>query len=224
MNECSKAVARWLRSPGFTTHYFVGDGLDVGSGPDPLRRFARLFPLIRSLTEFDRQDGDAQFLAKYPDERFDFLVSSHCLEHLRDPFEGLGNWVRVVKPGGYLVVLVPDEDLYEQGVWPSTYNPDHKHTFTVCKTASWSPVSVNLTDLAAIVAARAEMIWVEQLHQTFIPGLGRSDQTNNPVSECAIELVLRRRLPRSAAGQLHPPVTPPLRGHAEPVAGGTTLV
>jgi hypothetical protein len=45
-------------------------------------------------------------------------------------------------------VIVPDEDLYEQGVWPSRFNPDHKWTFTIAKHTSWSPVSVNLLDLA----------------------------------------------------------------------------
>jgi len=193
VNECSKAVARRLHSPGFATHYFVGDGLDVGSGNDPLSRVAALFPRIRSITLFDRPDGDAQFLAKHPDHQFDFLHSSHCLEHLRDPFEALRNWVRVVRPGGHLVVLIPDEDLYEQGVWPSTYNLEHKHTFTIHKATSWSPVSVNVTDLLASVSRQAEVLKVELLHHTFLPGERREDQTLNPVGECAIEFVLRKR-------------------------------
>jgi SAM-dependent methyltransferase len=195
VHECSKAVARRLHSPGFATRYFVGDGLDVGSGPDPFSRFAPLFPLVRSVATFDTPDGDAQFLAKYPDDAFDFLHSSHCLEHLRDPFEGLKNWVRVVRPGGHLVVLVPDEDLYEQGTWPSTFNPDHKHTFTLCKARSWSPVSVNVTALLAAVSDRAEALRVELLDHTFLPGRPRTDQTLNPVGECAIEFVLRKRNP-----------------------------
>jgi hypothetical protein len=47
-----------------------------------------------------------------------------------------------------LFVIVPDEDLYEQGFWPSRFNRDHKWTFTIAKRASWSPVSVNLLELA----------------------------------------------------------------------------
>lgn len=193
MNESSKAVARRLHTPGFATHYFVGHGIDVGSGPDSLARFVRLFPLIRSVTDFDLSDGDAEDLARHPDGRFDFLHSSHCLEHVRDPRRGLRNWARVVRPGGYLIVLIPDEDLYEQGVWPSTFNPDHKHTFTIYKPQSWSPVSINLTDLFAAVGDLVLPVRVEQLHQTFLPAQGRIDQTQNPVGECAIEFVLRRR-------------------------------
>ncbi len=193
MNECSKAVARRLHTPGFATHYFVGDGIDVGSGDDSLSKFALLFPHIRSMTDFDTQDGDAQHLALHADDRFDFLHSSHCLEHVLDPRIALRNWARVVRSGGHLIVLIPDEDLYEQGVWPSTFNTDHKHTFTICKAQSWSPASINLTDLFGAIADLAEPIRVEQLHQTFLLDQGRTDQTYNPVSECAIEFVLRRR-------------------------------
>jgi SAM-dependent methyltransferase len=195
VNECSKAVARRLHTPGFATRYFVGDGVDVGSGRDPFSTFAALFPLVRSVVTFDAPDGDAQFLAKYPDDAFDFLHSSHCLEHLRDPFEGLRNWIRVVRPGGYLVILVPDEDLYEQGVWPSAFNIDHKHTFTICKSHSWSPVSINVTELVAAVADRVETLQIELLHHTFLPKRPREDQTRNPVTECAIEFILRKRIP-----------------------------
>lgn len=195
MNECSKATVRRLHSPGFATHYFVGDGIDVGSGSDPLTRSMPFFPMIRSVKLFDTPDGDAQILSAIPDDHYDFLHSSHCLEHLRDHFEGLRHWIRVVRPGGYLVVLVPDEDLYEQGVWPSTFNRDHKHTFTICKFHSWSPVSVNLTDLFAAVSDRADVVKVELLHQTFQAGVPRRDQTQSPIGECAIEFVLRKRPP-----------------------------
>jgi len=53
VNEISKSIARRLHTPGFATHYFVGNGLDVGSGDDSLGKYARLFPLIRLITDFD---------------------------------------------------------------------------------------------------------------------------------------------------------------------------
>jgi hypothetical protein len=52
-----------------------------------------------------------------------------------------------VKPGGYLIVVVPDEDLYEQGVFPSIFNKDHKATFRYRKASSWSPVSYDVESL-----------------------------------------------------------------------------
>jgi hypothetical protein len=47
-----------------------------------------------------------------------------------------------------LFVVVPDEDLYEQGVFPSRFNDDHKATFTIAKAKSWSHKSINVLELA----------------------------------------------------------------------------
>ena len=47
-----------------------------------------------------------------------------------------------------MVITIPDEDLYEQGVFPSRFNDDHKATFTIAKSKSWSPKSINVFDLA----------------------------------------------------------------------------
>jgi hypothetical protein len=67
---------------------------------------------------------------------------------MHDPRATIKDWWKLVKPGGYLFVMIPDEDLYEQGYFPSRFNPDHKATFTICKSNSWSPKSINVLDLA----------------------------------------------------------------------------
>jgi hypothetical protein len=56
-------------------------------------------------------------------------------------------WWSLLKPGGYFIIVVPDEDLYEQGRWPSVLNPDHKSTFRLKKSTSWSPVSFDIQAL-----------------------------------------------------------------------------
>jgi SAM-dependent methyltransferase len=116
-----------------------GEGIDIGCGPDPV------FPHV---VPFDLANGDANDILAHVQRRFDFVYASHCLEHMRDPRAAIAQWWQLVKPGGVLFVIVPDEDLYEQGFWPSRFNRDHKWTFTIAKRASWSPVSVNLLDLA----------------------------------------------------------------------------
>lgn len=195
-HECGKACARRLHEPGFSTRYFVGEGLDVGGGYDGLESYSYLFPAIKSVRNWDLTDGDAQLLASLEDESFDFVHSSHCLEHMRDPAQALANWWRVLRPGGHLIVVVPDEDLYEQGVWPSTFNPDHKATFTIFKYPgrSWSPVSINLTELLTDLPHDAEILKLELLDKTYLYGAARIDQTGTLVGECAIEFVVRKSL------------------------------
>lgn len=199
MKECSKSLPRRLADSNFIRKYFVGDGIDVGGKPDPLRLCAEFFPLMRSVRTWDWEDGDAQFMAGVPDSSVDFVHSSHCLEHLNDPAEGLSNWLRVLKPGGYIIVTIPDEDMYEQGVFPSTYNRDHKRTFTMHKEKSWSSCSVNVLDLLCSLGPTAEVLKVERLHGTHRYLLPRFDQTMTPVGESAIEFIIRKRTPEELA-------------------------
>jgi hypothetical protein len=111
---------------------------------------------------------------------------------MRDPREALHHWLRVLKPGGHLIVMIPDEDMYEQGIFPSTFNDDHKWTFTIHKNKSWSEKSVNLTNLLSEVADQAQTIKVEQLDASYRFLLSRHDQTLTPVAECALEFILRK--------------------------------
>jgi len=186
------SMQRRAHDSRFATRYFVGNGLDVGGGHDSLALYVELFPLIRNVVIYDAPQGDAQKLDNVEDSSFDFLFSSHCLEHVRDPVEALTNWIRVIKPGGHLVISVPDEDLYEQGVWPSTFNSDHKLTFTLSKKTSWSPVSVNLFSLLSQFSDRVKPLSVITTDHAYRYQVPRFDQTQTPLSECAIEFVLKK--------------------------------
>ena len=193
MKECSKSISRRLSDPNFTNRYFVGIGLDVGGKPDPLTLYRSLFCQMEDVKTWDWEDGDAQFLKTVKDGEYDFVHSSHCLEHLVVPKEGLANWLRVVKPGGYLIVTVPDEDLYEQGIFPSTFNHDHKWTFTIFKSKSWCDRSLNILEMVQELGPDVEVVRIEQLSANYRFDLPRFDQTLTPVAECGIELVIRKR-------------------------------
>jgi SAM-dependent methyltransferase len=186
------SMQRRAHDSRFASRYFVGHGIDVGGGHDSLALYVELFPMIRNVVIYDAPQGDAQKLANVDDASFDFLFSSHCLEHMRDPVEALGNWIRVIRPGGHLVISVPDEDLYEQGVFPSTFNNDHKMTFTLCKKISWSPVSVNVFNLLAYFCDKVKPLSVITTDHSYRYRLSRFDQTQTPLSECAIEFVLKK--------------------------------
>jgi len=195
MKECSKSIPRRLSQVNFITKYFHGNGIDIGGKPDPLVLYKELFPLVKDIKTWDIEDGDAQFLEDVPNEAYDFVHSSHCLEHLNDPYEGLKNWFRVLKKGGYLIVTVPDEDLYEQGLFPSTFNTDHKWTFTINKKRSWSQQSINIFDLMNSLDEYAIVEKIELLNATYRYSLPRYDQTLTPIAECGIEIIVRKALP-----------------------------
>jgi SAM-dependent methyltransferase len=212
MKEASKAIFRRLNQPDFVTRYFVGQGLDIGAAVDPIGQYRELFPSIKGMRLWDGIDGDAQYLTGLSDNSFDFVHASHALQRMPDPREALRHWFRVLKPGGHLILLVPDEDMYEQGFWPSRYNHDSRWTFTVYKAKSWSPVSLNLLDVVQVLGAQADIRRLEVLDSGYRHSLPRFDQTLTPVAECAIELVIRKR-PQAetvAGGRLNAdgPLTP----------------
>ena len=135
MNEASKTRRLWTADE---KAIFEGDGIDIGCGPDPISPRA---------VRFDLAEGDANRIGDFVQRRFDYVFSAHCLEHMKEPARALAGWWELVRPGGHLVVVVPDEDLYEQGYWPSVFNTDHKSTFTIAKQESWSARSYNVRDL-----------------------------------------------------------------------------
>lgn len=193
MREASKATMRRGYDRRFATTYFVGKGIDIGCGSDPISNFAEFYPLITEMMNWDLEQGDATHLHDVDDESFDFVHSSHSLEHMSDPRVAMKNWIRVMKPGGHMVLLLPDEDMFEQGVWPSEYtNGDHLTSWTIWKSVSWSPESINITDFFKIYP-EMEILKIEKLDATYLYNAPRFDQTQTQIGECAIEVILRKR-------------------------------
>lgn len=188
MDEASKTLSIY---PDLFQEFLTGRVIDIGAGEDPITKGALIF---------DKLQGDAQEIDKYfPEKSFDTVFSSHCLEHMRDPKVAIQAWYGLVKPGGVLMVIVPDEDLYEQGHFPSIFNNDHKSTFTISKSKSWSPVSVNCLDLCNDLGA--EILYLAQQSDNYdfkYLTFHKLGILNIPY----ISIILRSRLPKFLAQKL----------------------
>lgn len=175
---------------------FIGRGIDIGCGNDPI------FENVRT---FDISDGDANKVSKYVHEKFDFVFSSHTLEHMIDPFKAISEWWKLVKNNGYMYIVVPDEDLYEQGVFPSRWNADHKHTFTIYKHKSWSKNSVNIIDLIKYLPD-AKLLKLEIQDDRYDYKLKDIDQTyigNNMTAMAQIVFALQKENLRHFSPSAH---------------------
>lgn len=180
MNESAKSrlhfsPAQWAALQGRV--------LDIGAGAETV---------VPSAVSFDLDDGDANHITAFPPESFDCVYSSHCLEHMHDPVASLANWWSLVKPGGHLLLIVPDEDLYEQGCFPSQFNPDHKATFTLGKKRSWSSRSFDV--VALCTALPGSRLVSAQLNDV---GYDRRVASHAPPSKSG-SIVRLRKLYRSA--------------------------
>ena len=52
---------------------------------------------------------EGETLATLPPASEDFLIAAHVLEHVRNPLAALAAWCRVLKPGGYIYLVLPDK-------------------------------------------------------------------------------------------------------------------
>ena len=194
MHEQSKAAKRRYNDGAFHSRYFVGNGIDIGGAPDPLAQYSEMFLGMEEVQIWDIGNGDAQYMKGVPNDHFDFVHSSHCLEHMVDVNIALENWIRILKPGGYLIITVPDEDLYEHCQWPSRFNSDHKWSFTLGEPTPTLPKSINVLDLARKFS---EVLKLERLvlQKDFFREMidDEIDQTLTPVAECAIEIIWFKR-------------------------------
>lgn len=118
--------------------YLVGNGLDIGCGPDPITKFCDAFD--QTMYPGVTHVGDAAHLP-FEDGAYDWIFSSHALEDFEKTDETLVEWLRVLKTGGVVILYVPNQFLYKG------FNANHRHD-------GWTP-----SELAAIlVSLRCEIV------------------------------------------------------------------
>lgn len=172
--------------------YFRGCGIDIGCGGDVLSKM--IFKNIDSVVVYDNQfdvSNDAMYCGNIGDGVFDFVYSSHCLEHMDNPYEAFSNWLRICKVGGYVIVAIPHEIFYEKCKWPSVYNGDHKTSWTL-EFASNLPKSINVIDFLKHFDDNIELIRCNSIVSDFDFNRFDEDQTRADAI-CQIEFVVRKK-------------------------------
>jgi SAM-dependent methyltransferase len=102
----------------------VFDGLDLGGSVEEAQRRGWVHHAYR---------GEFVALADELAGRYDVLSMHHYLEHTREPLDELDIAAKVLLPGGYLLIEVPDPN-YRIGrvfgrMWSQWCQPQHQHMF-----------------------------------------------------------------------------------------------
>jgi SAM-dependent methyltransferase len=120
----SRRLQRWWNFRLISWSVAGKSGIEIGG---PSHEFSKaglipIYPLLGSLqtcnyTQWNlwSQDKvnyvhDATKLESIEDGKYDFLLACHVLEHVANPLKALNEWHRVLKPGGSLLVLLPDKN------------------------------------------------------------------------------------------------------------------
>ena len=56
---------------------------------------------------------DAVHMPSIETQSYDFVFSSHCLEHIANPLKAVHEWLRVLKNNGHLILIVPEKNVGE---------------------------------------------------------------------------------------------------------------
>ena len=118
---------------GRLASYCMGYGVDLGFGGDPIVEHAIRIDLPSPYANVGKYPvqlgGQAENLRWFCDGVLDFVYSSHLLEDYQDTEAVLREWLRVLKPGGSLVLFCPDEQVFRRHCQETgqPYNPFHVH-------------------------------------------------------------------------------------------------
>ena len=96
-------------------------GIDIGFGGDPIAPSAITLDLpVENRTYFgnvgnypQHLQGEAGNLYWFRDQTLDYVLSSHVLEDFANPQPLLNEWLRVLRPGGLLILVLPNEQKYK---------------------------------------------------------------------------------------------------------------
>lgn len=133
MLEAIAARAHPPRVANYQTmaRHFAGmRGLEIG-GPSAVFARRGIFPIYPSAAVVDNVNFSATTVWDYPPPAglppgaqyvleatqlsgipsgsYDFVASSHTLEHTANPLKAMQEWKRVIRPQGYLALVVPDK-------------------------------------------------------------------------------------------------------------------
>lgn len=123
--------AYWVVREDLARRYLRGTGIEIGALTAPLRvpagvevRYVDRLPreeLVRLDGPSLRSSGedpelivhvdvvaDATSLSGVETNSVDFVIAVHVLEHLEDPIRGLTNMLRATRPGGQVLLVLPD--------------------------------------------------------------------------------------------------------------------
>lgn len=155
MVETGKARERRERE-GFFERYMRGRGVDIGCGDDPV---------TPDCTRWELEQDAYKLTGAY-----DWVYSSHCLEHLDFPVLALRRWWACLKTGGHLIIALPHRDLYERRTQkPSNWNGDHRHFWLPVH--GEPPCTFGLLDTVELALPDAQLVklTVEDVGWTYVP-------------------------------------------------------
>lgn len=135
--ECIEVIAK---------QFCTGKGLDIGGFYGWTLPGAIPINIVDNALPYDAMG------IPVGDDKWDYIFSSHCLEHLENPIEALEYWAHNIKPGGRLFCYLPHPDME---YWLPQNNKKHLH--------SWKPEDMHKIfediGLIDVLSSERDLYW-----------------------------------------------------------------
>ncbi len=175
MQMVSVLVNQGMEHVDFTSKYLTGAGVEIGAFLTPIPgikptyvdRF-ETYADQRTLADYYGDATDLPFL----NDSLNYVASSHVIEHVANPLAALVEWVRVLRHGGYVYMVVPDRrhtfDRKRELTHPAHMMADFRSGISQCDGAhiddfvfgvDWSLFSPD-TPAAEIPAAQEKLAYI----------------------------------------------------------------
>lgn len=147
-------AAKYCRA--FAQEVCVGWGIDIGCNREEWAYVDKNGVKSLMCDPAISADCEAQ---KLPPGKFDYIHSSHCLEHLPNWVDAMDYWQTKLKSGGVLFLYLPS---YENTYWRSWHNRKHVHNLSpqmikdYLTDRGWKNIFVSGIDLNSSFMAIAE--------------------------------------------------------------------
>jgi SAM-dependent methyltransferase len=145
--------------------YIRGHGIEIGAFHNPFpivnpetkityidkltkAELIEQYPEIKNHAAIPETDfvENGETLYSIPDAQYDFLISSHQLEHCEIPLAAIEHQLRVVKKGGYLFYAVPDKRFTFDKDRPVTSLEHLKYEYQLLKLNQKEDLNADLLD------------------------------------------------------------------------------
>jgi SAM-dependent methyltransferase len=118
----------------FSMRWLRGEGLEIGAGRNPTPLFGQTAITYCDI-DMDHNFGgsnskviisvDAKNFNPSFNQKFDFVVCSHVLEHADSFIRALENLLSIVRGGGIIYLVLPDIDFLHDKNWLPNFDFDH---------------------------------------------------------------------------------------------------
>lgn len=119
----------WKSEALVVQKYCIGNGLDLGCSNRKKSCWAIGVDINREGGKIPELIWNAEEELPFRSQTLDFVMGTHIAEHLKDPATSIVRWMKKIKRGGFLILIIPDKN-FVPNIGTKGCDPSHLNDWT----------------------------------------------------------------------------------------------